>query len=181
MHAGLEFRNGYGDYCVVRPRSWSGIREGQISGFLCGHLSHYPLLLTLVGVWRPMLLAGETGALAIFVAFATLIRTVAVFFLGYCQSGCSPFSSHLYVITLTTAMRRPALALVTTVSLCVCSVQQGIIERGSEVIYSASSEVAGVNPICRPKRKHQQNRRVPRELDGGSRCIARQDRPIGHR
>jgi hypothetical protein len=31
-----------------------------------------PLLFTLIGVWRPMSLVGETGAFALFIAFATL-------------------------------------------------------------------------------------------------------------
>jgi hypothetical protein len=31
-----------------------------------------PLLFTLVGIWRPMRLAGETGSFAVFIAFATL-------------------------------------------------------------------------------------------------------------
>lgn len=39
-----------------------------------------PLLFTLIGVWRPMLLMGETGALAVFIAFATLYPNVSVFF-----------------------------------------------------------------------------------------------------
>jgi len=39
-----------------------------------------PLLFTLIGVWRPMGLAGESGAFAIFVAFATLYPGAPVFF-----------------------------------------------------------------------------------------------------
>jgi membrane associated rhomboid family serine protease len=40
-----------------------------------------PLLFTLLGLWIPTgLLAGETGAFAVFVAFATLYPDVAVFF-----------------------------------------------------------------------------------------------------
>jgi hypothetical protein len=39
-----------------------------------------PLVFTLVGVWRPTQFAGETGAFAVFVAFAALYPNVAVFF-----------------------------------------------------------------------------------------------------
>jgi len=39
-----------------------------------------PLLLTLVGPWFPTRLSGETGAFAVFVAFAVLYPDVAVFF-----------------------------------------------------------------------------------------------------
>jgi hypothetical protein len=39
-----------------------------------------PLLLTLIGVWIPMRLAGETGALAVFVAFAAIYPNATVFF-----------------------------------------------------------------------------------------------------
>jgi hypothetical protein len=39
-----------------------------------------PLLFTLIGVWFPTRLTGETGAFALFVAFATLYPNVAVFF-----------------------------------------------------------------------------------------------------
>ena len=39
-----------------------------------------PLLFTLIGAWLPMHLAGETGAFALFIAFATLYPGVAFFF-----------------------------------------------------------------------------------------------------
>lgn len=39
-----------------------------------------PLLFTLVGLVRPMTLMGESGAFALFIAFATLYPNVAVFF-----------------------------------------------------------------------------------------------------
>ncbi len=40
-----------------------------------------PLLFTVLGNWFPMTLAGETGAFAIFIAFATLYPNVPVFFM----------------------------------------------------------------------------------------------------
>jgi hypothetical protein len=39
-----------------------------------------PLLFTLIGLWRPLIFSGETGAMAIFIAFATLYPNVPVFF-----------------------------------------------------------------------------------------------------
>jgi membrane associated rhomboid family serine protease len=39
-----------------------------------------PLLFTVVGLWTPMALSGESGAFAIFVAFATLYPNAPVFF-----------------------------------------------------------------------------------------------------
>jgi len=39
-----------------------------------------PLLFTVVGLWTPMALSGESGAFAIFVAFATLYPNALVFF-----------------------------------------------------------------------------------------------------
>ena len=39
-----------------------------------------PLLFTLIGIWRPLMLVGETGAMAVFIAFATLYPNVPVFF-----------------------------------------------------------------------------------------------------
>ena len=39
-----------------------------------------PLLFTLIGVWRPMYLAGESGAFAIFIAFATLYPNAVLLF-----------------------------------------------------------------------------------------------------
>jgi len=39
-----------------------------------------PLLFTLIGVWHPLMLIGETGAMAIFIAFATLYPRTGVFF-----------------------------------------------------------------------------------------------------
>jgi hypothetical protein len=39
-----------------------------------------PLLCTLIGVWHPMSLAGESGAFALFVAFATLYPNVVMLF-----------------------------------------------------------------------------------------------------
>jgi len=39
-----------------------------------------PVLFTALGVWFPTSLAGETGAFALFIAFATLYPDVAVFF-----------------------------------------------------------------------------------------------------
>ncbi len=41
-----------------------------------------PLLFTLIGAWFPVRLAGEAGALAVFIAFATLYPNVA-FFWGF--------------------------------------------------------------------------------------------------
>jgi len=39
-----------------------------------------PLLFTVVGIWRPMYLAGETGAFALFIAFATLYPNAVLMF-----------------------------------------------------------------------------------------------------
>jgi hypothetical protein len=39
-----------------------------------------PLLLALIGVWKPMQLAGESGAFALFIAFATLYPDVVMLF-----------------------------------------------------------------------------------------------------
>lgn len=39
-----------------------------------------PLVLTLIGLWRPTLFAGQTGSLAIFVAFATLYPDAMLLF-----------------------------------------------------------------------------------------------------
>jgi hypothetical protein len=39
-----------------------------------------PLLFTVIGIWIPMSLAGESGAFAIFIAFATLYPNTPVFF-----------------------------------------------------------------------------------------------------
>jgi hypothetical protein len=39
-----------------------------------------PLLFTLIGVWHPMVLAGESCSFAIFIAFATLYPNVALLF-----------------------------------------------------------------------------------------------------
>jgi membrane associated rhomboid family serine protease len=39
-----------------------------------------PLLFTLIGLWFPMSLSGETGGFALFIAFATLYPGVALFF-----------------------------------------------------------------------------------------------------
>ena len=39
-----------------------------------------PLLFTLIGVWRPMGLQGETGAFAVFIAFATLYPNAVLIF-----------------------------------------------------------------------------------------------------
>lgn len=39
-----------------------------------------PILFTLVGAWLPMRLAGETGAFALFIAFATIYPNVGIFF-----------------------------------------------------------------------------------------------------
>jgi len=39
-----------------------------------------PLLLALIGVWKPMQLAGETGAFALFIAFATLYPDAVMLF-----------------------------------------------------------------------------------------------------
>ncbi|MBP6506700.1 MAG: rhomboid family intramembrane serine protease [Opitutaceae bacterium] len=39
-----------------------------------------PLLYTLIGVWRPMQLVGETGAFALFIAFATLYPNAVMLF-----------------------------------------------------------------------------------------------------
>jgi membrane associated rhomboid family serine protease len=39
-----------------------------------------PLLLTALGVWRPQMLSGQSGALAIFVAFATLYPAATMLF-----------------------------------------------------------------------------------------------------
>ena len=49
--------------------------------FLCGCLYFLPpLLLTLIGVWQPMSLAGETGTFALFIAFATLYPNAVLIF-----------------------------------------------------------------------------------------------------
>lgn len=47
--------------------------------YLCLYLLS-PLLFTLIGVWWPMQLSGETGSFALFIAFATLYPGVAFFF-----------------------------------------------------------------------------------------------------
>ena len=39
-----------------------------------------PALFTLIGVWKPMTLSGETGAFALFIAFATLYPHATLFF-----------------------------------------------------------------------------------------------------
>jgi hypothetical protein len=39
-----------------------------------------PLVFTVLGLWRPMYLVGQTGAFAMFIAFATLYPNVAMFF-----------------------------------------------------------------------------------------------------
>ncbi len=39
-----------------------------------------PVVFTAIGWWRPMWLRGETGAFAVFIAFATLYPNVAIFF-----------------------------------------------------------------------------------------------------
>lgn len=39
-----------------------------------------PLLFTVVGLWRPMTLSGESGAFALFIAFATLYPNVPLLF-----------------------------------------------------------------------------------------------------
>ena len=39
-----------------------------------------PLLFTLIGLWRPLVFSGEVGAMAVFIAFATLYPNVPVFF-----------------------------------------------------------------------------------------------------
>jgi hypothetical protein len=39
-----------------------------------------PLLFTVIGLWRPMYLAGETGAFAVFIAFATLYPEAVLMF-----------------------------------------------------------------------------------------------------
>lgn len=39
-----------------------------------------PLLFTVIGVWRPMSLMGETGAFALFIAFATLYPNAVMLF-----------------------------------------------------------------------------------------------------
>jgi hypothetical protein len=46
----------------------------------CGIYLLTPLLFTLIGIWRPSVFAGETGAFAIFIAFTTIYPNVAVFF-----------------------------------------------------------------------------------------------------
>jgi hypothetical protein len=47
--------------------------------YLCLYLLT-PLLFTLIGLWRPMQLSGESGGFALFIAFATLYPGVAFFF-----------------------------------------------------------------------------------------------------
>lgn len=47
--------------------------------YLCLYLLT-PVALTVVGFWRPTFLSGQTGALAVFVAFATLYPRAVVFF-----------------------------------------------------------------------------------------------------
>ncbi|MEO7412531.1 MAG: rhomboid family intramembrane serine protease [Opitutaceae bacterium] len=39
-----------------------------------------PLLFTVIGIWRPMALVGETGAFAVFIAFATLYPEAVLMF-----------------------------------------------------------------------------------------------------
>lgn len=53
--------------------------RGFLGFFGCIYLLP-PLLLTAKGLWAPSSLAGEAGALAVFVAFATLYPNVPVFF-----------------------------------------------------------------------------------------------------
>ncbi len=49
-------------------------------GFYAGLHFITPLLFTFLGFWQPTFLAGQTGALAVFVAFATLHPDTALFF-----------------------------------------------------------------------------------------------------
>ncbi|MEY4940230.1 MAG: hypothetical protein RIQ93_1965 [Verrucomicrobiota bacterium] len=48
--------------------------------FYAGLYLFMPLMFTLMGLWRPTLLAGESGGFALFVAFATLYPNVAMIF-----------------------------------------------------------------------------------------------------
>ena len=66
--------------------AWFGRELEKFFGrriFLCLYTCLYllsPLLFTLIGMRQPMHLAGETGAFALFIAFATLYPGVAFFF-----------------------------------------------------------------------------------------------------
>lgn len=48
--------------------------------FYIGLYFFLPFVFVLLGLWRPMYLAGESGAFALFIAFATLHPNVPVFF-----------------------------------------------------------------------------------------------------
>lgn len=54
--------------------------RGVFLRFYVGLYMFMPLLLTVIGLWRPTHLAGESGAFALFVAFATLYPNVAMIF-----------------------------------------------------------------------------------------------------
>jgi len=74
-------------YGLVNPPSlWFGRELEKFFGrriflrFYAGLYLLTPLLFTVIGVWRPMSLLGETGAFALFIAFATLYPNAVMLF-----------------------------------------------------------------------------------------------------